>query len=61
MLMFGISTILVVRFRVRERFRFPKDTSRKPDDFLVGGYDPEFSRVASARDIEMNTTGAKST
>ena len=50
-------TVLYVRFSVREHFKFPAENSRRPNEFLVGDYNPEFSRVASGAAVKGGSSG----
>ena len=50
-------TVLYVRFSVREHFKFPAENSRRPNEFLVGDYNPEFSRVTSGAAAKGGSSG----
>eukprot|EP00620_Florenciella_sp_RCC1587_P001715 CAMPEP_0182601670 /NCGR_PEP_ID=MMETSP1324-20130603/91602_1 /TAXON_ID=236786 /ORGANISM="Florenciella sp., Strain RCC1587" /LENGTH=127 /DNA_ID=CAMNT_0024819583 /DNA_START=484 /DNA_END=867 /DNA_ORIENTATION=- len=54
---FCVGTVLYVRFSVREHFKFPAENSRRPNEFLVGDYNPEFSRVASGAAAKGGSSG----
>lgn len=55
MLVSGVATILFVRYRIRERFKFPTDYSRRPDEFLLANYDAE--RLQAAREPDEESGG----
>mmetsp|Transcript_27632 Transcript_27632/g.75278 ORF Transcript_27632/g.75278 Transcript_27632/m.75278 type:complete len:201 (-) Transcript_27632:1668-2270(-) len=45
-LTFAVIIVSYIQLVVREKFKFPEDTHKKPDDFLLNdGYDPEHGTV----------------
>lgn len=45
-ILFAMAIVVYIQFRVRERFKFPEHTHKKPDEFLFNDrFDPEQAQV----------------